>query len=171
MFRVSQHYGFNARRSARVLTLIDRTAGTNIGNMTVNGGLAAAFDGTTSQARLSCATISVSNSGYVGKTLAANKIFGQAIIYGSNDQGFIRTDDVSTTINIRGKTGAAPSSATDGTIIGTLSFTDTSNESAGRTITSTDTTSLWAHIFAEVINNAASGRDIHVAELVLYEMA
>lgn len=148
--------------------LIDRTAGTNIGNMTDNGGLAAAFDGTTAQAATACARSVDASAGYVGKTLAASKRFGKAIIYGSNNFGYQSAGTNTVTVNIRGKAGTAPSSRTDGTIVGTASFTNTSDESTGRTITSTDGATLWDHIFADVTHNGADGKML-VAELELYE--
>lgn len=152
----------------RSLVLIDRTAGTNIGDMTANGGLAEAFNGTTSTALASCAVKQSTTSSYIGQTLASSKVFGQAIIYGSNNDGMKGLSNPSMTVNIRGKSGAAPSSRTDGTIVGTITFTDTANESAGRTITSTDLSTQWDHIFAEIISASGSGAHA-VAELVLYE--
>ena len=113
------------------LTLVDKASGTAIGDMTGNGGLAACFDGTTSQNTVASAIkSSTSNPAYVGKTFSANKVFGKALIYGSNDQGFKGLSSPSVTINIRGKTGAAPSTWSDGTVIRTVTFTDTNDESA-----------------------------------------
>lgn len=148
--------------------LIDRTAGTNIGDMTGDGGLAAAFDGDTTQDETACAGGPSGNDCYIGKTLASAKRFGKAVIYGSNDQGFMRLTNPSITINIRGKQGAVPIGRADGTVIGTATFTDTSDESAGRTITSTDGVTFWDHIWAEVIQNSGNNQHL-VAELELYE--
>lgn len=150
------------------LSTIDRTLGTNIGDLTDDGGLAAAFDGDTSQGTTACAAKAAS-SGYVGKTLAARARFGRATIYGGDGTGsatgFVSGSNPSVTINIRGKQGSAPSSRTDGTLIGTTTFTDTSDESGGRTINSSDTITEWDHLWAEVV--AASGSGLRVAELVL----
>lgn len=148
------------------LILIDRTAGTNIGDLTANGGLAAAFDGSTSQAGSACAA-KASATGYIGKTLAGSKIFGQAIVYGSNNFGWSGTTSNSITINIRGKTGGAPSGPTDGTVVGTITFTETANESGGRTISSSDLSTAWAHLWADI----STGNVIRCAEIVLYEWA
>lgn len=168
MLAVTQLVGFGARN--RSLFLIDRTAGTNIGDMTNGGGLAEAFNGTTSVALASCCLKSPSaTQSYVGKTLANSKIFGQAVIYGSNSDGFKGTRNVSVTINIRGKQGSAPSSATDGTIVGTITFTDTNDESAGRTIDSSNLSTSWDHIFAELLSSDSGAHC--VAELELYEWA
>ena len=158
-------------RSTGVLTLIDRTAGTNIGDMTSNGGLAAAFDGNTNQGISACAVKQATLSSWIGKTLAAPKVFGRMIAYGSNDSGFHGLSDPAMTLNVRGKQGTAPASATDGTIIGTLSFTDTGNESAGRTIESTDPDTLWDHIFLEIVAGSGGSGANTAAELVMYEFA
>lgn len=149
----------------RQVVQIDRTTGTNIGNSTLNGGLAAAFDGVTNQAFGACA---VANPfGYVGKTFVSGKVIDHFIVYGSNDFGYTTAGAVSVTITMYGKNGA-PSSGTDGTAIGSISFTNTANESAGRTIASTDTsnsyTSVWVMINTSATNNSGC------AELQMFEI-
>lgn len=151
------------------LRLVDREAGTNIGDMTAGGGLAAAFDGVTNEPSASCAVKLTATSVYIGKALAEPIIFDQAVVRGSNDNGFVSGANPSLTINIRGKNGV-PASATDGTIIGTLTFADTVNESGGsvvRTILSTDTVSSWTHVFAQITHGGAAA-SMSVAELHLY---
>jgi hypothetical protein len=166
--------GFGAGGDApKALVLIDRTTGTNIGNATNGGGLAAAFDGTTSQAFGAGAGSSGSVASiWVGKTLTGPKVFGQAIVYGSNDRGFVTGGGTpAMTINIRGKNGAAPASATDGTIVGTVSaFNDTTNESAGRTAASTDLVATWDHLFAEIAQGGAAA-GMYCAEVEFWEWA
>lgn len=152
--------------ASATLVLIDRTAGTNIGNMTTSGGLAAAFDGNTNQTAGNSAEATSGANNWIGKTLASAKVFGRAEIYGASNQGIIKNSNPSATVNIRGKNGAAPSSGTDGTIIGTITFTDTTDGTM-RTIDSTDLVNTWDHIFMQVTNNAPT----NVAELVLYEWA
>jgi len=150
------------------LSIIDRTTGTNIGDMTVDGGLAAAFDGDTSQGLSDCARVDAAN-GYVGKTLAVRAKFGRATIYGGDGSGsatgFVGGSNPSVTINIRGKQGAAPSGRTDGTVVGTITFTDTGDESAGRVISSTNLQTEWDHLWAEV--TTSGGANLRVAELAL----
>ncbi len=145
-------------------TLVDRTAGTNIGNMTVFG-LANAFDGATNSAGAACAAIS-GGPGYIGKTFSTAKKFSRAVVYGANDRGFIDTVNPSMTITVYGKNGI-PTGPTDGTVLGSLTFTDTANESSGRTISSINTvtgfTSWWAYI-------NGSANSTYCAELVLYEL-
>lgn len=159
--------GQDATLTPKQLVLIDRTAGTNIGNMTANGGLAAAFDGTTNAVHSSCAAQSVGD-GWVGKTLASAKIFGRAIVYGSNNRGFVFGSNPTVTLYIRGKNGSAPSSETDGTILGTVTFTEGDDESAGRVINTTDPNNTWDHLF---VHGTASPEFTYLAELVLYELA
>ena len=145
--------------------LIDRTTGTNIGNMTALGGLAASFNGTTSETTTNASGISAS-PGYVGKTYGAGKIFSRAVVYGSSNAGFINGTNPSTTLTIYGKNGT-PASATDGTSIGSVTFTDTTNESAGRSVTSTDTTNTYTSIWVYVNGGAVS---CNCAELEMYEL-
>lgn len=70
------------------------TGGTNIGDLTAGGGLAAAFDGTTSQAGTSSARKSVSASGYnntVGKDWGSGQTrnIARVRVYGPNNEAFL----------------------------------------------------------------------------------
>jgi hypothetical protein len=148
--------------------VIDRTLGTNIGNFTADGGLAAAFDGTTSQANTAGAGKSSATSGYIGKTLAVSKPIYKAIVYGSNNHGYVPSANPTVTINLYGKVGTAPASSTDGTLLGTLSFADTADESSNpRTITSDDWDTVWDHVWIEVTTESATAKQ--VAEVQFYE--
>lgn len=142
--------------------------GTNLGDMTGGGGLVAAFDDDTTQAAAACAAEAASTSAWVGKTLPTAKSIHKVVVHGSNDAGFVSAINPTVTIKLYGKNGTAPASATDGTLIGTTSFTDTADESAGRTITSTDRDTVWDHVFINVTHNGAANQ-INVAELVIHE--
>lgn len=150
--------------------LIDRTFGTNIGDMTNGGGLAAAFDGNTTQAASAGAAKTSSAIGYVGKTLAAPAIFSRAVIHGSNNQGYINAVGVNAILVMMGKQGAAPSSAVDGTNLGSASGVDVADQSAGRTINSNDLTTAWDHLWVRTTFSSGSGVSARIAELVLYEL-
>lgn len=77
-----------------------------------------------------------------------SKRITKAVVYGSNTEGFITSVNPSVTFDLYGKQGTtAPTTNTDGTILGTLTFTDTTNESAGRTITSTDQATYWDYVW------------------------
>lgn len=142
------------------------SGGTNIGNATGGGGLAAAFDTTTAQAAAACASKAASASAYVGKTPSAATAITSATIYGSNDAGFCTGANPSVTITMYGKQGTAPANGTDGTSIGSVTFTDTADESAGRSITSNSNV-IWDHIWVNVV--PASGTpDINIAEVKLF---
>ena len=159
--------GFVGASKAKGLVLIDRTLGTNIGNMTGGGGLTGVFDGITGLNYPSCSYLAASSVAFVGKQLAAPKIFGQAKYFGSQNAGVGGTVGDPVTINVRGK-ASSPSSRTDGAIIGTITFADTANESSGRTITSTDLINSWNYIWADV----SEPTQIPVcAELQLWEWA
>ncbi len=139
------------------------TGGTNIGNLTVNGGLAAAFDGVTNQGGGVCAAVGGTN-GYVGKSIS-KRVYG-ATVYGSNDNGYDAANP-SITITLYGKIGAAPANGTDGTILGSVTFTDTANESGNpHAITSNDNETVWAHTW---INVTGSTSNVLVAEAQIYE--
>ena len=129
--------------------VISRLAGTNLGDMTAAGfgGLAAAFDGTTSQAGNNCAAkiIAVNNVAWIVKSFAAPTAMDDSLIYGSYNQGFIVGNTGGVTIQRYGKIGSAPVNSTDGVLVGTLTFSDTNNESAGRLIPCTDKLTYFDH--------------------------
>jgi hypothetical protein len=145
--------------------VIDRTAGTNIGNMTDGGGLAAAFDGNTSVADDGNAKSTTANDGYCGKTLASASTISKAEIYSSSNLGHDTTGGATTiTITLYGKQGSAPGSATDGTSLGSDSFSDTVGM---RTINSSDAATLWDHVWVRV-QTSGGGVIPYCGELVLY---
>lgn len=149
--------------------LIDRTTGTNIGDLTSNGGLAAAFDGVTSQNTVSSAA-KVGSGGYVGKSLQTPSAISRAVAYGANNNGFIVGSNVAATLQLYGKVGSAPSSRTDGVLLGQINFTDTSNESAGREIISTDQTTVFDHVWLNVSKDGSDTSTTTCAELQIYGM-
>lgn len=142
------------------------SGGTNIGDMTGTGGLAASFDGTTNQAGAACSTRSSVANGYVGKTIT-KRVF-KLIAYGSNNNGF-QNSNTATTITLYGKTGSAPANGTDGTSLGSVNFTDTTNESAGRTVTSSDNETLWDHLWMYISIDGGGSNNLFSAECELYE--
>lgn len=150
-------------------TQIPQGTGTNIGNMTANGGIAAAFDGVTSQAFASTASKSnvAANSGYVGKNYSASpRTIGSATVYPSNDAGFVNVTDPSVTLTLYGKNGSAPANGTDGTSLGSTTFTDST---ASRSITSSNTTTAYDYVW---VNITQSTNDfLHMAELQLFSGA
>jgi len=71
-------------------TLIDRTAGTAIGTLTGNGGLAAAFDGDNDKTGADCAFVSSVTTSHIGKDWGSGvtKTLTGAKTYGANNEGY-----------------------------------------------------------------------------------
>lgn len=124
----------------------------------------AAFDLDTTQIGAECAN-NTGSSGYIGVSFSSGTRITKAIIHGSTNVGFNNGGAGTTTLTLYGKQGSAPSSSTDGTSLGTTSFTDGADESAGRTITSSDTNTFWNHVWVKV-DIANTG--IRVAEFRLF---
>ena len=146
-------------------------AGSNIGDLIGGGGLAAAFDATTSQGTAACANHGTGTEAYVGKDFsAAPKRIYECIVFGSNNHGYIFSVNPSITIDLYGKNGSAPSNGSDGTSLGQIAFTDTANESVGRTIANGDDyETLWDYVWMRIYNGGTSRRGWYCAELEIYE--
>lgn len=144
--------------------LIPQATGTRIGTFTAQGGLVAAFDGTTSQA-VAAGSSDAASPGYVGKDyhLAPFRI-ERALFWGANNGGYTDTGSASTTITLRGKNGSAPSSDSDGTSLGSITFADR-NDSFPLLIISNDQTTAWDYVFLQVVS---AGNVLYVAEVQFY---
>jgi len=148
-----------------------RTVGTAIGNMTGSGGLAAAYDNTTNQALAACSTLASATDAFNGRNFsAAPKRVFQAIVFGSNNQGYVNASNPSVTLRLMAKNGSSPANPADGTEIGILTpFTDTANESANpRTVISADQTTLWDYVWVRVTHDGAANT-IAIAEVQIFE--
>lgn len=162
-----------AAAAGGVETLLTRTTETIIHDFNQLGGgaMTKLFDGMTSQAWGGGTTLPYKSGSFcnVGLTFLTPLRMSKFVVYGSNDDGFILSANPSTTIDIYGKAGTVPSTDTDGTLLGTLSFTDTANESAGRTITSTDQSTSYDHVWARI--STGSSTSITAAEIRIYYLA
>jgi hypothetical protein len=148
--------------------------GTNIGDFTTNGGLAAIFDGNTNQGGDVGGLKTSTTSGYAGKTYSPTKRIAQAVVYGGNSlagaAGYVAAINPTVTLVLRGKTGSAPSGRTDGTSLGSISFTDTGDESGNpRTIASSDTATAWDHVWIDFSHNGAANNCV-IAEIQFTEL-
>lgn len=143
-------------------------AGVNLGDMTGGGGIDAAFDTTTAQAAAACASTASSTTAWVGRDLTTPSTIAGATVHGSNNAGYVAGANPSVTITLYGKAGAAPANSTDGTVLGTITFTDTADESTGRVITSSDITTTWDNVWIK-IDQSGSAAAMHVAELLLFD--
>lgn len=146
---------------------IGQGVGAVFGDMTGGGGIGSVFDGITNQSGLASAIspTSIAN-GYVGKNFSSGSAFRivSARVHGPNDGGYVNGINPTTVITLYGKT-SAPSSGTDGTALGTISFTDTNNESAARTITSSDNVSHWYYVWL-YIQSATSPAFVAISEAI-----
>lgn len=147
--------------------LIDRTTGTNIGDMTANAGLAAAFDGVTNQPDENSAEkgggVASSGSAYIGKTMAVPTAIESVHVYGTSDHGYAQGADPSITITLFGKQGSAPANSGDGTVLGSSTFTDAPGDN--RVINSSDTATYWNHVWIRITHTDGTPRDLQCAEL------
>lgn len=142
--------------------------GTNIGDMTSSGGLAAAFDGNTSQNYSSSATTASGGTAYIGKNYssAPKRIF-KAVITGSTDTGIDGGGGagVSVTLTLRGKNGGAPSGRTDGTLLGQSTVTE--GDGLSFTINNGgDLSQLWDYVWMDISHASFPSA---CAELVFHE--
>lgn len=140
----------------------------NIGTLTSNGGLAASFDGSTNVGNLSCSAPTASGiSAYAGKNFSsAPYAIQKFVLYGSNNLGYLNYGGAgSVTLRAYGKNYSAPSSPTDGTLISTLTFTQTGGTDS-QTLTSTDQSTLWDYVWIE--NTAPTSYVTLIAEIEIY---
>lgn len=162
------------RPGGKVLVAIAQGDGTKIGDLTGKGGLAAAFDGNTNQAYTAAAYkpgVGVSSGAYVGKTYSSAKQYGRAVVTPTNGTASTYWSNSYTTethtIRIRGKTGSAPASHSDGTSLGTAAVTNNATTAADITITDTNT---YEHVWAVIEQTGTfAGSAVHLAEAVFYE--
>lgn len=174
---------------------------TNIGDMTGNGGLAASFDGVTTQSSTAASrqintrtgSGSLGFSTYVGRNFssASDQQIASATIFPTTDKGiaFLTVVGQSGTGGINGCTATlygsatAPSSATDGTVLGTATvpvgpqISGTGPFIAGASpvsITSTDQSTAWKYVWVALLATAnvglsdSSQLEIFCAELQLF---
>ena len=129
----------------------------NVGTMTGNGGLAAAFNSVLNQTAANCAALNVALGltvdGYVGKnyTAASSQQIDHGTFYPSTDKGFAfgtRIAPTSVVVNLRAK-ASAPTTAADGTLLGTTG--SMTNSTSPITIASNDKTTAWNYVWFEVI--------------------
>lgn len=143
-------------------TMISAGTGTAIGNLTGNGGLSAIFDGVTNQTLTASGTRSAA-TGYAGKNYSSSpKRVHHVDTFGSNDNGY--RDGTGGTVNLTlyGKNGSAPANDTDGTLLGTVSTTDSAINQ--QTINSNDTATAWDYLWVQV----TGGSTVVLAELQFY---
>lgn len=137
-------------------TEITRTLGTLFSDFTSAD--TEAMDGGTNDTAANSAQKSTATSFYVGRSeVGSARYLSKAEIYGSNNAGYVATIDPNVTAKLYGKNGSdAPADCSDGVLLGSITFVDQTNESAARTITSSDLTSTYEHRFICVSHDGAA---------------
>lgn len=163
-FALTHLIGFGAMRAAAARGASSNiTAGSNIGDMTETGGLAAAFDGNTAQAYSASAT-KTTTPGYVGKTFSGACQIDYADVTGSSNSGVDGNSGATTiTLTLYAKSGSAPASATDGTQLATVTQADANGTTVR--LTSTDNLTYYDHAW---VRFATTGANSCCSELVIF---
>lgn len=148
--------------------LIPGDSGTAIGDLAALGGLAAAFDGDTTQNTAEVARCTaVGLNHYVGKNWGVNQTIRKFVVYAPSNKPYIIDGTGEVTIKLRGKS-TAPANATDGTLLATVTAAGVAAEI---TIVETGITQsplqyVWVNAF---VSAAGSGQgDMGIAEVEFY---
>ncbi len=168
--------GFKAPGVSTVQTLLDNATGTNIGNSTVGfsaGGLAAAFDGTTSQAIASCCRSNGGNPAWFGKYFSgAAKKWSGFKLYGPNNSALSGNLSGHTcTWKFYVKATGQSTSRTDGMLVASGTFvvsTSAGGNSAGLSFLTGITPTLGESCFVDLEFVGNSGDDVNLAEVQLF---
>lgn len=140
---------------------IDISALQKIGNMTSGAGLSALGDGNTVTP-----IYTQSGNGWAGVSFEVNKRIDKVSIY-SPDNGFDASgSNTGITIQLFAKPGGPPTVATDGILLGSISFTD-QNVARSIEIQSSDKITEFDHAWVRVLSGVWSA----VTELDIYEAA
>jgi hypothetical protein len=112
---------------ASTTAAVSGATGTNVGDLTANGGLASAFDGNANKAAASCANqAAAAQTSFIGKDygLGTPKTISSVVVTGSNNGGILGTGATGT-VFLRGSNSAA--SIGGGTLLGSSGFTDSNS--------------------------------------------
>lgn len=149
------------------------TGATTIGDFDLTP--AKARDGISNATIADCAVKSVGDrsSAYYGLDLgAAPRPISRARIYGSNTLGYsdgASSEGVTIEARLYGKTGAAPTSATDGTVLGTTSFANRTDESIGRDVFAADPVTIHQYLWV-TISLPEAPPHVYLAEIAFYRL-
>ena len=174
-----------AKQYATKITQIAQDTGSAIGDLTSQGGLSGAFNGTKIQAYGSgAATSGNQTTGYIGKNWGSSKTVTGFILYSPTLYGFVGSTASTFTVKLYGK-NSSPSNATDGTLLFTSSsvndnlistdgqrgairyFADTNIQSE-ETISSFTTTTAYSYHWVVITPNSSAS--VHVGQIEFYEV-
>lgn len=140
---------------------------TRIGNLTSNGGLAAAFDGTTSVAAASCARATSSPAvQWIGVDWGSGvtKTVCRYIVYGPNNNTFTVGNGGSPRVDLYGS-NSSPASGNDGTLLASVACANSGSAEVIDTSAGITETTAYRYHWISSQNSVA---DMGIAELVLY---
>lgn len=131
-----------------------------IGNLTSGYGLASVFDGSNSTSAYTPGTL-----GWVGINFSGAPKKVEKVEIVPADNGFDASGSTSPIIlSLRAKKGSAPTGASDGVLLGSLSFIDV-NYYLTRTLISTDQLSAWDFVWVSISTGVwASASELRVFE-------
>jgi len=172
MLAVNQLIGFAATQQSLVETIIADGTGTNGGDYTSYGGLAAARDGTTSQTAANSAGVSPATTAEKLYTVdwGSGKVPRRVVIYGPSDDGL--QSFVGYTSDFRllcSDTGAFSGEevevwATTGVADGTSTVVDSNSVGSG-VITAT----MTAYRYWALAQTPSASAELYIAEIKFYE--
>lgn len=123
--------------------LIDTSALVKFGDLTSGGGLSAAINPSDGGAT----GYKTATTGWAGVTLGTASAVSHVEVTSATNGFDASGSATQITLKLYGKQGSAPTSATNGTLLGTMGpFTDV-NSATTRTIASTDTSTAWNHLW------------------------
>lgn len=134
--------------------------GSTFGDMTASGGLAASFDGTTSSDSSVCSLKASATSAYCGKAFSSAQKIARVDTYASNNAGYLGGANASLTITIYGKS-SSPANATDGTVLGSTTFTDT--DATQQKQIACDASTAYQYVWATISTTPA--KNLYFAEI------
>jgi hypothetical protein len=152
-------WGFTYSESA-----ISQATGTTFAGSNIISDPENVFDGSTAT------TAGAANSvdSYIGKTYSSPTVITKVVVQSGASQGFIDTN-ATVSIEVYGKQGSTvPASATDGTLLATDVFTDSSSSLVTRTITISSQVG-WTHVWVRVGRaNGGLSSFISISEIQFY---
>lgn len=102
------------------------------------------------------ASKTTTTSMYAGYTLDEPRAISMAAIQGKNDSGYTDDTNATVTATLYAKLGDVPTSGTDGTTLGTISFDYKTNETRKRIIVSEDNVTEWDHVWVVIETNGSN---------------
>lgn len=145
---------------------LDISSMTGINDLTGNTGVYK--NNNVSVAAAGASIKSSSDFTYAGVTFTTASKVSNVSIQGTSDSGYHSQNDTTITATLYAKTGSAPSSSTDGTVIGSLVFGYMADETTPRYITSGDPDSEWNHVWVRFEKTAGTSGNMLIGQVRVF---